>query len=144
MGRKQLYGRFKWLINNISNEKTWTWLKKGNLKRETKPLLIVAQNNAIRTNHIKAGIDNAQQNYKCRRCGDRDETINHIIREYSKLAQKEFKIRHDCVGKMTHLEICKKFKFDHMTKRYMHNTASLLAHINCFVDFGTLAYKRIT
>ena len=26
---KQFYGRFKRLINNISHEKTWTWLRKG-------------------------------------------------------------------------------------------------------------------
>ena len=32
---KQLYGRFKLLINNISHDKTWTWLRKGNFKRET-------------------------------------------------------------------------------------------------------------
>ncbi len=51
---KQLYVRFKRLISNISFEKTWTWLIKGNLKRETESLLIAAQNNAIRTNHIKA------------------------------------------------------------------------------------------
>ena len=37
-----------------SHEKTWTWLKKGNLKKETESLLIATQNNAIRTNHIKA------------------------------------------------------------------------------------------
>ena len=30
---KQLYGRFKRLINNISRDKTWTWLTKGNFKR---------------------------------------------------------------------------------------------------------------
>ena len=46
---KQLYGRFKRLINNISHEKTGTWLRKGNFKRETESLLIAAQNNAIRT-----------------------------------------------------------------------------------------------
>ena len=39
---KQLYGRFKLLINNISHEKTWTRLRKGNLKRETESLLIAA------------------------------------------------------------------------------------------------------
>ena len=88
--RKQLCGRFKRLINNISHEKTWTWLKKGNLKRETESLLIAAQNNAIRTNHVKARIDKTQQNSKCRLCGDKDETINHIISEYSKLVQKEY------------------------------------------------------
>ena len=58
---KQLYGRFKRLINNISNDKTWTWLRKGNFKRETESLLIAAQDNAIRTNHIKAKIDKTQQ-----------------------------------------------------------------------------------
>ena len=46
---KQLHGRFKRLINNISHQKTWTWLRKGNLKRETESLLIAAQENAIRT-----------------------------------------------------------------------------------------------
>ena len=35
LGRKQLYGLFKRLINNISHEKTWTWLRKRNFKRET-------------------------------------------------------------------------------------------------------------
>ena len=90
MGEK-LYGRFKRLINNISNQKTWTWLRKGSLKRETESLLVAAQDNAIRTNHIKTRIDKTQQKSKCRLCGDRDETINHIISECSKLAQKEYK-----------------------------------------------------
>ena len=92
---KQLYGRFKGLISNIPHDKTWTWLRKGNFKRETESLLIAAQDSAIRTNHIKARIDNTQQNSKCRLCGDRDETINHIISECSKLAQREYKTRHD-------------------------------------------------
>ena len=39
---KQLYGRFKRLKNNISHEKTWSWLRKGNFKRETESLLIAA------------------------------------------------------------------------------------------------------
>ena len=71
---KQLYGRFKCLINNISDNKTWTWLRKGNFKRETESLLIAAQNNAVRTNRIKARIDKTQQNSKCRLCGDRVES----------------------------------------------------------------------
>ena len=62
---KQLYGRFKQLINNISHEKTWTWPRKGNFKRERETLLIAAQNNAIRINHIKAIINKTQENSKC-------------------------------------------------------------------------------
>ena len=123
---KQLYGRFKRLINNISHDKTWTWLRKWNLKREKESLLIAAQNNAVRTNHIKDRIDKTQQNSKCRLCDDINETINHIISESGELAQKEKKTRHDCVGKVIHWEICKKFKFDHTNKWYMHNAAPVV------------------
>ena len=122
---KQLYGRFIRLIN-ISHQKTWTWLRKGNLTRETESLLIAVQDNTIRTNHIKARIDKTQQNRKYRLCGYRDETINHIISECSKLAQKEYKARHDWVGKVIHWEMCKKFQFDHTNKWYMHNPAPVL------------------
>ena len=39
------------------------------------------------------------------------------------MAQKEYKARHDWVGKVIHWEICKKFKFDHANKWYLHNPA---------------------
>ena len=120
---KRLYGRLKRLINNISHDKSWTWLKKENFMRETESLLIAAQDSALRTNHIKARIDQTQQNSKCRLCDDRDETINHIISECSKLAQREYKARHDLVGKVIHWEMCKKFKFDHTDEWYLHNPA---------------------
>ena len=150
---KQLYGRFKRLINNISHQKTWSWLRKGligrpihsalchieaksfvnywtwqrkgNLKRETESLQRAAQYNAIRTNHIKARIDKTQQNIKCRLCCDREKTVNHIISKCSKLAQ-EYKARHDWVGKLIHWEMCRKFQFDHTNKCYIHNSAPVL------------------
>ena len=42
------------------------------------------------------------------------------------MAQKEYKTRYDWVGKVIHWEICKKFKFDHTNKWYMHNVAPVL------------------
>ena len=123
---KQLHGRFKRLINNILHDKTWIWLRKGNFKKETESLLIAAQNSAIRNNHIKARIDETQINSKCRLCGHGDKTINYIISECSKLAQKEYNSRHNWAGKVIHLEMCKKFKFDHANKWNMHNTAPVL------------------
>ena len=45
---KQLYRHFQQQTSEISHEKTLTWLRKGNLKKETESLLIAAQNNAIR------------------------------------------------------------------------------------------------
>ena len=44
---------------------------------------------------IKTKIDNTLQSSKCRLCNDRDETINHILKEGDKLVQKEYKIRHN-------------------------------------------------
>ena len=55
-------------------------LRKENLKKETESLLITAQNNAIRTNYVKAKIDNMQQNNKCRLCDESDETIKSYKR----------------------------------------------------------------
>ena len=107
--KNKLCGRFKRLMSNISHKKkTWTWLKKGNLKREIELLQKAAQNNAIRTNQIKARIEKTQQNSKCWLCGDRDETINHTVSKCSKLAQKEYRTRYDWVGKVIHSELCKK------------------------------------
>ena len=70
-----------------------------------------------------------QQNCKCWLCGDRDETINLKISEYSKLEQKVSKTRHDSVGKVIHWELCKKLKFDQSTKWYMHKPESVLENV---------------
>ena len=58
----------------------------------------------MRTNYIKVKIDKTQQNSKCRLCGYRDETTNHI-NECDKLGQKEYKTRHDSVGEGDRLGI---------------------------------------
>ena len=49
------------------------------------------ENNAIRTNYIKAKVDKMQQNRKRRLCDDREKTINPIVSKYSKLVQKRYK-----------------------------------------------------
>ena len=120
---KQRYGRFKRLINNISHNKTGTWLRNGNFKRETESLLISARYNVRRTNHIKVRIEKTQQNSKCRLSSNRDKTINHIITECSKLPLKKYKTRHGWVGKVIPWDMCKKLKFDLTNKWYMHNPA---------------------
>ena len=89
MGRKeekQQCGRFKRLISDISHEKRYTWLRKGNLKRKTESLLITGRNNTIRTNYIKARIDKTQQNSKYRSCDDRrnDQSYNKWMQQNSK------------------------------------------------------------
>ena len=86
----------------------------------------------MRSNHIKVRIDKTQLNSKCRLCGDKNEAINDIISECSKLAQKGYKTRHDWLGKVFRWEMYKKIKYDHTNKWYMHNPAPVLktTHIN--------------
>ena len=66
---------------------TGTWLRGGNLKRETEFLLIAAQNNAIRISYAEVKIGHAQKKSKCKLYDDKDKTVNHI-RNCSKLAKK--------------------------------------------------------
>ena len=137
---KQLYGHFKRQTSEISHEKIWTWLRKVNLQRETESFLIPAQNNTIRTNYVKARKDKMQQN-RWRLSDDRDETVNHIIIECSKFAQKEYKTRHNWAGKVILWELCKKFKFDHTNKWYMNNTETFLENeihkLLCYFEIQT-------
>ena len=65
---------------------------RGNLSENNTKIIIIiiiAQNNAIRTNYIQAKIDNIQPNSKCRICENRYETVYHIMSDRIKLAQKE-------------------------------------------------------
>ena len=74
---------------------------------------------------MTAKIDEMQQNCRCRLCGDRDEAINHIISECSKLALTEYMARHNWGGKAVYWELCKKFKFDPTNKCYKHKPESV-------------------
>ena len=65
---------------------------------------------------IKVKIDNTQRNSKCGFCGDKDETIYHIISKCSKLALKEYKSTHSWMGEVIYWEWCEIFKFGFITK----------------------------
>ena len=56
---------------------------------------------------IKSKIDDTQGNRKCRLLSDRNETVNQIMSDCSKLARKEYKARHDWLGKVNYRELCK-------------------------------------
>ena len=45
-----------------------------------------------------------------------------MISEWSKLVHNQHKTRHKWVENVIHRELCKKFKFDHANKWYMHNS----------------------
>ena len=82
--RKNRY--FKHQTKESVHKMTKTWLNRGNLKKETESLLTATQIIIIINNYVETKIDNTQKNSKCRLCGDRGETVFHIIIESNKLA----------------------------------------------------------
>ena len=59
----------------------------------------------------------------CRVCGEKDESITHLIAECKKLAQKEYKQRHDNIASIVNLELCEKFGLVGEVKWYNHKPA---------------------
>ena len=54
-------------------------------------MFCAAQEQAIRTKYVKHKIDITAQSPLCRMCDKKSETISHIVSEYKKFLQKEYK-----------------------------------------------------
>ena len=78
----------------IRNDQCWTWLQNEHLKRETKSLIVTAQNQSIRTNLVKEKIDKDQGDSISRLSRKVDENTDLIVSGCSKPAQKEYKRGH--------------------------------------------------
>ena len=96
------------------------------MKKETESLVVAAQNQSIRINLVKAKIDKIQGDSLCRVCRKVDESIDHIVSGCSKLAQKEYKRRHDNLGKIVHWKFAKKCNFEAGDKWHEHEPESVL------------------
>ena len=118
--QKKLHGQFFKKIEYVAGEKKWLWLRDGSIKRETESLTIAAQEQAIGINAIKAKIDKTEAESKCRLCGKVNETVRQIVCEYPMSTQREYKRRHDWLGRKIHWEICRKIGFDVNGKWYKH------------------------
>ena len=79
--------------------------EKADLKVETEAMLCAAQEQAIRTNYVKHKVDKTAQSPLCRICDKKSESISHIVSECEKLAQKEYKRRHDNVARIVHWKL---------------------------------------
>ena len=80
---------------DFATQSSWQWLRRGSLKRQTESQIIAAQDQGSGTNFRKSKIEHSRV---CRMCKARDETVTHIISECSKLAQTDYKARHDSMS----------------------------------------------
>ena len=96
----------------------------GHIVKES--LIVAAQNQIIGANLVKAKIDKSQQDSLSRVCRKTDEGIDHIVSGCSKLAQKEYKRRHDNLGKIVRWKLARKCNFEVGDKWYEHEPESVL------------------
>ena len=94
-------------------------------KKYWEKLPLAALNNAISTNYVKTKIYKTQYNCKSRLGDDTNETINHITSECNKLAQEQYKTKHDWIENVIYLEMRKEFETDISNKLYMHASESV-------------------
>ena len=59
-------------------------------------------------------------------CGVKGESISHLVSECSKLAQKQYKARHNSVAQIIHWELCGMYGFEREKKWYEHEPQSVL------------------
>ena len=92
------------------------------MKIGTEVLRCAAQEQAIRTNDVMYHIDRTSESPLCRLCGNRGESVQHLVSGCEKLAQKEYKPRHDNVAKNVHWDLCEKntYELDCIEKWYEH------------------------
>ena len=95
-------------------------------KRKTESVTVAAQNQSIRTNLVKSRTDKSQGDSLCRACRKVDESIDHIVSGYSKLAQKEYKRKHDSLGQIVHWKLARKCNFEVGDNWYEHEPKKVL------------------
>ena len=104
-----MYGQFvREMPEEIGKYLSWKWLVQSDLKVQTEATICAAQEKALRTNPTKNKIDKTSKNPLCKMCGERGETVQHIMCECKKLAQREYKRKHDIVAKLVHWKLCEK------------------------------------
>jgi Ni,Fe-hydrogenase III component G len=86
----------------ISEEDTFLWLSKGDLKAETESEKVAAQDQALNTKYYATKILHMEKDSQCRLCQQLEETIDHIISACPVMAKEQYVKRHDKVHKYTY------------------------------------------
>ena len=106
---KVMHGQYIRNVNRqlISEEDTFLWLSKGELKAETESEIVAAQHQVLQTKYYATKILSTETDSKCRLCQKFDETVDHIISACPILAREQYTKRHDRVCAQLHFNICK-------------------------------------
>ena len=112
---------------DFRDTRSWEWLRTGDLKKATEGTIMAAQEQAIRTRMVRHTIDKEKVSPLCRMCGERNETVAHLVSECTKLAEKQYKgWRHDAICRVIHWRMCIDYGLDHADKWYDHRPEAVV------------------
>ena len=109
----------------MDNEQSYSWLKFGNVKRETESAIVAARGQAVSTNYFKNNILKEQVDSNGRLCKQHEGSINHLTSECLILARNEYLMRHDRIGAHLHYSLCKALVTETTEKWCTHAQASM-------------------
>ena len=84
---------------------------------------MAAQEQALRTKSKINGQADVDPMYRL--CGEREETVTHLVGGCGLLAKRQYTRRHDSMGKRVHWELCKKYGIKCANNRYEHTLSSV-------------------
>ena len=81
-----MYGQFgRDHGDDAEKQKSWEWVTKADLKATIEAWIFAAQEQAIRINYVKCHVDRTISSSSCRMCGQKRETVLHLVSECSML-----------------------------------------------------------
>ena len=115
---KKLHGKFFKETKDVADERSWQWLRRGSLYKTTEGYVCAAQENALTTRNYCATVLKDGGNDKCRMCGDYVETVGHLVSACKKMAQTDYRRRHDRMGLRVYWEVCGRLGLTRSAKWY--------------------------
>ena len=91
----------------ISEEDTFLWLSKGDLKAETESKIAAAQDQALNMKYYVTKVLHTEMDSKCGLCQQLDETTEHTASACPILAKEQYVKWQDKVNVQIHFNICK-------------------------------------
>jgi len=106
---KVMHGQYVRSIDRqlSSEEDTFLWLSRGDVKGGTESEIVAAQDEALQTKYHAICDKNirTETDSKCRLCKQLDETVEHVVSECPILAREQYIKRHDRICAQPHFNI---------------------------------------
>ena len=108
--KKSLHGKFPKSIVDFADSVSWQWLRSGYVQKNTVAIITTSQDQALRTNWIKANMDGADCCPLCRVFYSVDESAMLIASGCKQLAKRRYMIRYNLTATPVLWELCRKYE----------------------------------